>query len=103
MKLPRKVKKESPLVASVKQEVKKFNIKLLIEVGRQPSTPKNVQRITYASSQDDLQVSGKNIADNPFVKVCFSRRIVINMQIGQYHTAEIRLHSKITLKKVGIL
>lgn len=71
----RKVKKESPLVASVKQEVKKFNIKLLIE------------RITYASSQDDLQVSGKNIADNPFVK------------IGQYHTAEIRLHSKITLKK----
>ncbi|GBE58991.1 mRNA surveillance pelota [Babesia ovata] len=72
----RKVKKENVNSGAVSQEVKKFNIHLSIE------------RITYASSDDDLQVSGKNISDNPYVK------------IGQYHTAEIRLHSKITLTKV---
>ncbi|CDR96916.1 eRF1 domain 3 family protein, putative [Babesia bigemina] len=71
----RKVKRENVSSGAVSQEVKKFNIHLSIE------------RITYASSDDDLQVSGKNISDNPYVK------------IGQYHTAEIRLHSKITLTK----
>lgn len=71
----RKVKKENSNATSVKQEIKKFNIHLAIE------------KITYASSDDDLQVSGKNISDNPYVK------------IGQYHTAEIRTHSKITLTK----
>lgn len=71
----RKVKRESLNGGSVKQEVKKFNIKLSIE------------KITYASSDDDLQVSGKNVSDNPYVK------------IGQYHTAEIRLHSRFTLTK----
>ncbi|GFE53223.1 hypothetical protein BaOVIS_006270 [Babesia ovis] len=71
----RKVKQENPNTGAVRQEVKKFNIHLSIE------------RITYACSDDDLQVSGKNISDNPYVK------------IGQYHTAEIRLHSKITITK----
>ncbi|ORM41882.1 Protein pelota -like protein [Babesia sp. Xinjiang] len=71
----RKVKTENVNTGTVRQEVKKFNIHLSIE------------RITYACSDDDLQVSGKNLSDNPYVK------------IGQYHTAEIRLHSKFTLTK----
>ncbi|EDO08360.1 putative mRNA surveillance protein pelota [Babesia bovis T2Bo] len=71
----RKVKKENVDTGAVSQQVKKFNIHLEIE------------RITYACSEDDLQVSGRNLTDNPYVKV------------GQYHTAEIRPHSKITLTK----
>ncbi|GIX60673.1 mRNA surveillance protein pelota [Babesia caballi] len=84
----RKVKKENADTGAVKQEVKKFNIHLSIE------------RITYASSDDDLQVSGKNLTDNPYVKVRGSSNTFwTSNQIGQYHTAEIRVHSKITLTK----
>ncbi|KAK2196614.1 bifunctional eRF1 [Babesia duncani] len=71
----RKVKIENSAGVVVKQEIKKFNLKIEIE------------KITYISSYDDLEINGRNISPNEYVK------------IGQYHTLDIRPNSVVTISK----
>lgn len=71
----RKIKSENCSSICVKQEIKKFMIKLAIE------------SIEYTSSYDDLHISGRNASENPYIKV------------GQYHTIDVSIGSTITLYK----
>ncbi|UKJ90335.2 eukaryotic peptide chain release factor [Theileria orientalis] len=71
----RKIKTENCNSICVKQEIKKFNIRLCIE------------SVEYTSSYDDVHIVGTNVSENPYVK------------IGQYHTLDIHPNSTVTLFK----
>ncbi|EAN32638.2 mRNA surveillance protein pelota [Theileria parva strain Muguga] len=71
----RKIKTENCNSICVKQEIKKFTIRLCIE------------SVQYTTSYDDIHVTGTNVLENPYVK------------IGQYHTLDVQPNSTITLFK----